>query len=130
MPERSGDWLKQGEHDLTHAKNSIKDRDYEWACFAAQQAVEKSLKTVYEKNNRLARGHSISGLLNGLSTIYKIPEDFYSYARILSRYYIETRYPNGFPEGAPLDYFDESIAKEAVDVSEKIFRWCRDYIGG
>lgn len=46
----------------------------------------------------------------------------------MSRYYIETRYPNGFPEGAPSDYFDEDIAKEAIDAAEAILAWCRDII--
>lgn len=130
MAERSSDWLRQAEKDLTHARNSFAAGDYEWACFAAQQVAEKGLKAIYEKSNKSAKGHSILGLVNGLKDIREVPEVFYSYARILSRYYIETRYPNGFPEGAPADYFDEKLAKEAVNVSEEIFRWCRDFISG
>jgi len=129
MPERSSDWFRQGEYDLSHAKKSLEFGDYEWACFAAHQAVEKVLKAVYQKNNRSVRGHSIVGLLQGLEDLFDIPGLFPSYARILSRYYIETRYPNGFPEGAPKDYFDEKIAQEALDAAEEIFEWCRDTIG-
>ena len=73
-------------------------------------------------------GHSILALLKNLEGKFEIREGFFSYARILSRYYIETRYPNGFPEGKPGDYFDEDLAKEAIDASEKIFKWCRDII--
>lgn len=129
MPERSLDWLKQAERDILHAKNSLNDGDYEWACFASQQAAEKVLKAVYEKNNLSVKGHSIVGLLRGLNSYQTIPEDLYALARILSRYYIETRYPNGFPEGAPVDYFDAGLAKEAIDAAEKIFGWCRNIIG-
>lgn len=128
MPERSGDWFRQAEHDLSHANKSLEFGDYEWACFAAHQAVEKGLKAVYQKNNRSVRGHSIVGLLQGLEDLFAIPERFPPYARILSRYYIETRYPNGFPEGAPQDYFDEHMAKEALDAAEEILEWCRDTI--
>lgn len=128
MPERSSDWLKQAEKDLVHAKNSLKDGDYEWACFASQQCAEKGLKSVYEKINVSVKGHSILGLLKGLEMQYQPQDALYSHARILSRYYIETRYCNGFPEGAPLDYFDENIAREAIDVGEEILRWCRDII--
>lgn len=128
MPERSGDWLKQAERDLKHAYNSVEFGDYEWACFASQQSAEKGLKAVYEKSNLGVIGHSIIGLLNGLKEYYKIPEDLYYYARILSRYYIETRYPNGFPEGAPAEYFDKKIAEEAINAAEEILKWCHNII--
>ena len=128
MSERSIDWLRQAEADLKHARNSIELGDFEWACFTAQQSAEKGLKAVYEKMNMKAKGHSILGLLKGLSNYYNISEKFYSYGRILSRYYIEARYPNGFPEGAPIDYFDENMAKEAVNASDEILKWCKDII--
>jgi len=83
--------------------------------------AEKALKDVYNKNNREAKGHSILGLIKGLEDIYKIPPEFYYYARNFSRHYIETRYPNGFPEGAPMDYFDKQMAEEAINASEKIY---------
>ncbi|MCS7231642.1 MAG: HEPN domain-containing protein [Elusimicrobiota bacterium] len=127
MVQRSKDWLRQAERDLLHAKNAHKDKDYEWSCFAAQQASEKALKAVYEKNNKSVKGHSIVGLLEGLKK-FKFPKEFYTYAKILSRYYIETRYPNGFPEGAPADYFDEKLSKEAIDAAEKILKWCRGIV--
>ncbi|MCM8761938.1 MAG: HEPN domain-containing protein [Candidatus Omnitrophica bacterium] len=123
--EKSKDWLRQAEKDLRHAKNSLKCKDYEWTCFSAQQTAEKALKSVYNKKNMEAKGHSILGLLKGLEELYKIPGRFYSYARILSRYYIETRYPNGFPEGAPMDYFDKEMAEEAINATEEILQWCK-----
>ncbi len=130
MSRRVDDWLRQAEKDLKHAKNATEDGDYEWSCFASQQSVEKALKAVYEVMNMAVKGHSILGLLNGLVSYREVPENFYYYARILSRYYIEARYPNGFPEGAPLDYFDEHMAKEALDAAEAILLWCRDIING
>jgi len=129
MPRRSEDWFRQAERDLLHAKHALKDGDYEWSCFAAQQAVEKAIKAIYEKSGKSTRGHSILGLLKGLESEFNIPGEFYSYARVLSRYYIETRYPNGFPEGAPVDYFDEKIAGEAVNAAEEILGWCRNHLG-
>lgn len=128
MPERSRDWMKQAERDLSHAINSLKLGDFEWVCFASQQSAEKALKAVYESNNSTAIGHSIVGLLQGLKELYQIPTKLYHYARILSRYYIEARYPNGFPEGSPSDYFDENIAKEAIYATEEILKWCRNII--
>ena len=46
MPRRVDDWMKQADRDLKHANHSIQDGDYEWACFAAQQASEKILKAL------------------------------------------------------------------------------------
>ncbi len=65
-------------------------------------------------------GHSIIGFLKGLEREFKIPEKFYSYGRILTRYYIEPRYQKGFPEGIPADYFDEKMAEEAINVAREI----------
>jgi hypothetical protein len=39
---RAVNWMNQAERDLQHARNAKKDGDYEWACFAVQQAAEKA----------------------------------------------------------------------------------------
>ena len=39
-------WVRQAEKDLKASKNSLKSGDYEWACFQAQQAAEKALKSI------------------------------------------------------------------------------------
>jgi HEPN domain-containing protein len=128
MDNRSKDWLRQAEKDLKHAKIFMKMVIMKWACFSCQQSAEKALKGVYNKNNRETKGHSILGLIKGLEDIYKIPPEFYYYAKVLSRYYIKTRYSNGFLEGAPMDYFDKQMAEEAINASGKILQWCRDII--
>jgi HEPN domain-containing protein len=43
MANRVNDRLSQAEGDLKHAANARKDGDYDWSCFAAQQAAEKAL---------------------------------------------------------------------------------------
>lgn len=130
MAKRIEDWFRQVEKDLQHAGHALEDDDYEWSCFASQQAVEKAIKAVYEKMGIGVRGHSILGLIKGLESSFKIPEKFYSYARTLSRYYLEARYPSGFPEGAPMDYFDEDMARGGLNAAEKILEWCRNIIRG
>lgn len=40
--QRARDWWVQAEADLRHARHALEDEDYEWACFAAQQAAEKA----------------------------------------------------------------------------------------
>jgi HEPN domain-containing protein len=50
-------------------------------------------------------------------------------ARVLDRYYIEARYPNGFPSGSPMEYFDEALAKEAINAADSILRFSSDHLG-
>jgi HEPN domain-containing protein len=46
MANRSKDWIRQAQRDLTHARNALEDGDFEWSCFACQQAAEKAVKAV------------------------------------------------------------------------------------
>lgn len=48
MAKRFKDWLAQAESDLGHAKKSSQMKDYNWACFASQQAAEKAVKALYD----------------------------------------------------------------------------------
>lgn len=126
--DRSADWLRQAKRDLKRAKLDVEYSYYEWACFTSQQSAEKAVKALYQKLNMSVRGHSIMRMLEGLKDSFDIPEELFHAARILDRYYIESRYPNGFPEGSPLDYFDQKIAGEALDASGKILGFCEDTI--
>lgn len=64
--QRSRDWLDQAKRDLEHARQSIGLGHFEWSCFAAQQAAEKSLKALHLYQGTVAWGHSVFELLDGL----------------------------------------------------------------
>ena len=125
---RSEDWLKQAKRDQERAKLDIEHEYYEWACFTSQQAIEKVVKAVYQALNSSVRGHSIVKMLKGLKGQFEIHEDMIHGARILDRYYIEARYPNGFPEGSPFEYFDKKIAEEAYNAAREIFGFCENIV--
>jgi HEPN domain-containing protein len=127
MPRRTKDWLRQAERDLEHSKVDLKERYYEWVCFSAQQAAEKALKALYQNLHQLAWGHSVRELLDNLSDKFETG-DLMEGAKILDKYYIPARYPNGFDTGAPVDYFTEKEAKEAIGYADKIIRFCKDNI--
>lgn len=99
---------------------------YEWACFTSQQAAEKAVKAVYQRLNKSVRGHSVVKMLEGLKDDLTISQELLHMAMILDRYYIEGRYPNGFPEGSPMDFFDEKIGKEAEHAARQIVGFCED----
>lgn len=127
--DRSEDWLRQARRDLERATLDIQYAYYEWACFTSQQAAEKAVKALYQSLNMFVRGHSILKMLEALKEKLSIPEEVLHGARILDRYYIESRYPNGFPAGSPMDFFDKPIAEEAYDASSKIMGFCENHIG-
>ncbi|RLE72837.1 MAG: DNA-binding protein [Thermoprotei archaeon] len=128
MVSRAEDWMRQALKDLKHAKKSMEFGDYEWSCFAAQQAAEKAVKALYQSLGVEVWGHSVSRMLENLPDELKPPEELVDKAKELDRHYIPTRYPNFHPEGAPLDYYTKRDAERAVKYAEEIIKFCRSKI--
>jgi HEPN domain-containing protein len=128
MPRRTDDWLRQADKDLKHAKNALKDADYEWSCFAAQQAAEKALKALYQNIGGESFGHSILRMLNELPKELKPAKELFKKAADLDKFYIPTRYPNGFDWGAPMDYFEIEDARGAITDAEELINFAKDTI--
>jgi HEPN domain-containing protein len=128
MVMRSGDWFRQAEKDFAHAKRARGGGDFEWACFAAQQAAEKAVKALYQSIHVDAIGHSVSRMLQDLPTSLKPPAELVLLAKELDKHYIPSRYPNFHPEGAPMDYYTEADASRAVEGAEKVIEYCRSKI--
>jgi HEPN domain-containing protein len=57
MPRRYEDWFRQAQRDINHARNALEDGDYDWACFAAQQAAEKAVEALFRFLAADAWGH-------------------------------------------------------------------------
>jgi HEPN domain-containing protein len=128
MAMRTRDWFRQGEKDLEHARKSVLSSDFEWACFAAQQAAEKVVKALYQSVHIDSLGHSVSRMMRNLPDELRPPRDIIECAIDLDRHYIPSRYPNAHPEGAPLDYYTEKDARSAVEGAERIVEFCRSKI--
>ena len=128
MPARYGDWLRQAKRDLDHARHAIEDAEYEWSCFAAQQAAEKAVKALYQKLGADAWGHSVSALLSNLPPEAHPGEPLVDKAKELDKHYIPPRYPNFHPLGAPMDYYTKGEAERAIENAEAIISFCEDKI--
>ena len=129
MAERSIDWLRQAEGDLKHARSSRDLGDYDWAAFASHQAAEKSIKALYQKRNSDAWGHALSTLLANLPPDARPDSALIDTAKELDKHYIPTRYPNGFDQGAPVDFYTLKEAERAIENAEAILEFCRRQIG-
>lgn len=122
---RTRDWFKQAERDLGAAEASARAGFHEWAAFCAQQSAEKAVKAVLESLAASTRGHSITGLLRRLEQRVAIPEGVWEAARELDQVYVTARYPNGFAEGSPGDYFHEASSDRLLTHAKRVVGFCR-----
>ena len=124
---RYRDWLEQAERDLGRAELDIYFDYWEWACFTAQQAAGKAVKALLVQRGLSAWGRSITPMLRCLEGT-DVPEALVGPAQLLDAYYILARYPDGFAEGKPADYFNKQKAEEAVDAARSILRFSHDHL--
>jgi HEPN domain-containing protein len=128
MASRAEDWLRQSRRDLEHARDTLGDGTFEWAAFAAQQSAEKAVKALLQSLGGEARGHSVSQLLTALPEAARPSPDVIEVAKELDKHYIGPRYPNSYPEGAPLDFYTRAEAQRAIDAAERIVDHCQRHL--
>lgn len=129
MAKRFRDWLAQAESDLEHAKNSLKMKDYNWACFASQQSAEKALKALYDFLGGEGWGHMVIKLLKELpQDKAPVSEELMQKALYLDKLYIPTRYPNGVASGSAADYYTIKEAQEAIRYAGDILSFVKAQI--
>jgi HEPN domain-containing protein len=124
---RYRDWLAQAERDLQRARVDVQFEFWEWACFTSQQATEKAVKGLLMYRGSDVWGHGITGMLRELGEPFS-GEAVLGMGQLLDSYYIPTRYPNGWPEGKPADYYSRARAEEAVNAADTIIRLCEGHI--
>ena len=124
-------WFKQAEKDLKAAKNSLQSADYEWACFQAQQAAEKALKSIlYAKGFRKILTHSVFELIKEVSRYEGGFKEFKHGAKVLDSAYIPTRYPNGIAgDLVPFEYYEKEDAEECITYAGSILERVKEFIG-
>ncbi len=121
MPERSADWFRQAERDLAAARELRSGGFHEWSCFLAQQSAEKAVKAVFQKLGADAWGHSVLELLGQLPDTHRAAPAVLDAARLLDRFYIAARYPNGWAER-------DDDARQAIDRAQDVLRFCHDLL--
>lgn len=67
--------------------------------------------------------HVVAKLLRELPI--NVPDKLIDKTKVLNAYYILTRYPNGFPEGAPFEHFGKLQSAEAIKYAGEILGFVR-----
>jgi HEPN domain-containing protein len=125
MADRSRDWFNQAEKDLEQAIESKNARRHEWACFAAQQSAEKSVKALHLYLKQEAWGHVVAKLLSELPSKVEVPEKLIEKGRVLDNFYVPTRYPNGHPSGSPFEHYGPLQSEQAIQYAREILEFVR-----
>ena len=115
-------WFEQAEDDLAAAIILRENNKCAQACFYCQQASEKALKACWYFFGLDPWGHSILRLMENLET-EELNQEFrtlHDHARILDRFYIPTRYPNGLPELIPSDAYGLNDAEQGIQLTKEI----------
>ena len=112
--QRVEDWFNEARAEQRAARDLFRGEHWSWCCFTCQQATEKALKAVCEYYRTPQYGHNLNQLLQTVETHAAIQASIPAACARLNRYYIPTRYPDAFSQGAPADQFFEDDARRAL----------------
>lgn len=119
-------WLTQAERELEDAINVMKIGSYYLTLFLCQQSAKKALKGfIYMTEEEPIMTHSVTFLIK---VAIEIDKEFNSVreAKRLDDYYISTRYPNGVPDEAPAEYYDDpKEAEKAIKLAKSVLELVR-----
>ena len=121
--------LEQAERDLAAAEFNQRSGFHEWACFQAQQAAEKALKSfLYLSGERAVIGHSINDLLQRCA---ELEPGFAQHraAKRLDEVYISSRYPNGLISGTPGQFYEAKDGEECRALARGIIDFVKKQSG-
>lgn len=117
-------WIESAKRTLKSAESDLEGADYNWACFKAHQASEMAVKALLHGLGLPAYGHSVSRLLSDLAPRgIDVSDGVMRSAKILDRYYVPTRYPNAWAEGAPHEYYAKVDAEESLSQAGNVLEW-------
>ncbi len=120
---RFGVWLAQAQHDLAAARHSLKAGYHEWACFQAEQAAEKALKSVIVYHGKSApRLHKLGVLVGIIKNLDRRFRGIHFDTAELQSYTFVSRYPFIIPGNyeTPHSYIEEHDAEVCIKKSQTI----------
>jgi HEPN domain-containing protein len=122
--EEARRWFLQAQHDLRAAQWNAEGGFFDTACFLAQQAGEKVLKSLHYflgTSRRVLLTHSVVTLLRKAVAELPALAESLEGGRGLDLHYVPSRYPNGLPGGYPHRFYGKETAEKAIAASAGIF---------
>ncbi len=116
-PDEPVGWVAKANNDLLNIDNNLSATRIPWdtVCFHAQQAAEKMLKAFLISRGMVApRTHDLSMLLTQCSVHEPAFLSQEHDCRLLFRYAVESRYPQGLFEPTDVE------GREAVDAARRV----------
>ncbi|HHN64475.1 MAG TPA: HEPN domain-containing protein [Nitrospirae bacterium] len=123
---RLKDWIEQAKRTISSAEHSSQGGYFEDAAFLSHHAAMLAVTGLLTRKGIISTGQSVYYLLRQIETA---KQDILHKARLLDTFYTPSRYPYCFEKGTPKDYFDEEIAKEAINSAKAILEYIETELG-
>jgi HEPN domain-containing protein len=120
MREEVTNWWRQAKRDFQTAEHCRASGDYYAAVFFCQQAVEKSLKSLFMLQKKTSPGPTHSLLF--LAREVALPVKFLPFVKELTPEFVVTRYPDVVGE-TPYELYDDTIAERFIRETEVLLQW-------
>jgi HEPN domain-containing protein len=123
-------WLLTAEEDLRAAESLSQAGLYAPACFHAQQAGEKALKSLWYAVDAEPWGHSVQRLAADFPRQTEVSnlETWIEQGALLDKFYIPTRYPNGLPDLTPGQVYRQADAGRGIEAARLLVAACRKWL--
>jgi HEPN domain-containing protein len=124
--QRLKDWIEKADHDLGTAVvvNQHLPEYADVLAFHCQQAVEKYIKCLLEKNTiQFKRSHDLRYLLDLLSDIIPVTNELYEKILKLNAFSVEVRYPDIKIE------LSEEDRNSAISIAKEFREFLKEHVG-
>lgn len=119
-------WIDEADSTFRAIDSDLRDRNFNWACFKAQQSAEFALKAFLWGIGKPAFGHSLLGLFEDFKKLkIEVPEKIVESAARLDKFYVPTRYANQWLEKPPHSYFTQREAEESRKMAKEIIEFVK-----
>lgn len=116
--------------DLQVAELLCASEMFAHACFHAQQAAAKAVRSVWRSENQDLKSASIKRLVvefpgkAGIADLDKWADA----AALLDKYYIPTRYPNGLPDLTPDEIYGKEDGRRGIEAARLLVSGCEKWL--
>ena len=123
MTEQHKKWLQRAYDDLNFATLGLENDYYSQVCFLSQQCIEKCLKGyIVSKGDVYERTHSLLRLCQVVPELNIDLAPFKKEIRLIDKFYIPTRYPDGVPGSLEDRMPSRKHAKIALKTAQDVYQ--------